>query len=125
MVLLESQAYGVPAVAFNCPTGPADLLGPGGGLLVAPRQTVAFADALRSLMSDPQTRQRLSREAFDNSARYERGRILDQWQTLLEPERQPTPAGVTSSGTGVSAQVLTAHIISTRSSSSVNLTLDE
>ena len=125
MVLLESQAYGVPAVAFNCPTGPADLLGPGGGLLVAPGQVGAFAYALRSLMSDPQARQRLSREAFDNSARYERGRIFDQWQTLLEPERQPTPAGVTSSGTGVSAQVLTAHIVSTRSSISVDLTLDK
>ncbi len=125
MVLMESQAYGVPAVAFNCPTGPADLLGPGGGLLVAPGQVGAFADALRTLMSDPQARQRLSHEAFDNSARYERGRIFDQWQTLLEPERQPTPAGITSSGTGISAQVLTAHIISTRSSSSVNLTLDE
>ena len=102
MVLLEAQAYGVPAVAFNCPTGPADLLGPGGGLLVAPQQVGAFADALRTLMADPQARERLSREAFQNSARYESGRIFDQWQTLLEPERQSITTEVVYRGTGIS-----------------------
>jgi glycosyltransferase involved in cell wall biosynthesis len=103
MVLMESQAYGVPAVAFNCPTGPADLLGPGGGLLVEAGSTFAFAAALRRVMSDSQLRQDMSQQAFENSARYEAGRILDQWTAFLEVFRpKPSPVlGQQNQGTSV------------------------
>jgi glycosyltransferase involved in cell wall biosynthesis len=84
MALMESQAYGVPAVAFDCPTGPSDLLSPGGGLLVEAEQIGAFATALRRLMSDPAARQRMSQKAFQHSNRYEAAHILDQWAVFME-----------------------------------------
>jgi len=83
MVLMESQAHGIPAVAFDCPHGPAELLEPGGGLLVSPGQVQAFAEALQTLMSQPDLRTELSDKAFHASERYNADTILDEWTGLL------------------------------------------
>ncbi|NMV20850.1 glycosyltransferase, partial [Vibrio parahaemolyticus] len=79
MVLMESQAYGVPAVAFDCPTGPAELLASGGGVLVEPGNVTQLAGALRELLTDTQARQRMSERAYQGAQRYETERILAQW----------------------------------------------
>lgn len=83
MVLMESQAHGIPAVAFDCPHGPAELLGPGGGLLVPPGQIPAFAEVLRTLMSRDDLRTELSGKAFLASSRYNSDTVLDEWTDLL------------------------------------------
>ncbi|WP_051935671.1 glycosyltransferase family 4 protein [Deinococcus sp. YIM 77859] len=83
MVLMESQAYGVPAVAFDCPTGPAELLASGGGVLVEPGNVTQLAGALRELLTDTQARQRMSERAYQGAQRYETERILAQWMALL------------------------------------------
>jgi len=88
MVLMESQIYGVPAVAFDCPTGPADLLAPGGGLLVEPENVAQFAAALRRVLADPALRGQLSQRAYAGAHRYEAQNIFDQWTRLLLT-RQP------------------------------------
>lgn len=84
MVLMESLAYGVPAVAFDCPTGPGDLLAPGGGLLVPPGEIGAFARALQRLMADAPLRRQMSAEAFEHSRRYDADHIASEWVRLLE-----------------------------------------
>lgn len=83
MVLMESQAYGVPAVAFDCPTGPADLLAPGGGLLIEPEDAAQFAGALRRVLTDPALRSQLSARAYEGAHRYEAQNIFAQWTDLL------------------------------------------
>jgi len=83
MVLMESQAHGIPAVAFDCPHGPAELLEPGGGLLVPPGQVPGFAEALQTLMSQADLRSELSDKAFHASERYAADMILDEWTDLL------------------------------------------
>lgn len=87
MVLLESQAYGVPAVAFDCPTGPAEVLEPGGGLLVEAEHVEGLAAALGQLMSSPEMRQTMSRHAFEHASRYEPDHILNQWVELIRAPR--------------------------------------
>ncbi|MDV6373618.1 glycosyltransferase [Deinococcus arenicola] len=87
LVLMESQAYGVPAVAFDCPTGPAELLSAGGGVLVAPGDVSALAAALRSLMSHPERRQELSGRAYAGAERYNVPDILAQWIQMLAAGR--------------------------------------
>jgi len=83
MVLMESQAHGIPAVAFDCPHGPAELLEPGGGLLIPPGQVPAFAKALQTLISQSDLRTELSDKAFHASERYNVETILDEWTDLL------------------------------------------
>lgn len=51
LALLEAQALGVPAVAFDCPTGPAEILSPETGRLVPVGDVAALAEALVSVLS--------------------------------------------------------------------------
>jgi glycosyltransferase involved in cell wall biosynthesis len=51
LALLEAQALGVPAVAFDCPTGPAEILTPETGRLVPAGDVPALAEALVALLS--------------------------------------------------------------------------
>ncbi|GGK25786.1 glycosyl transferase [Deinococcus malanensis] len=83
MVLIESQAHGVPAVAFDCLTGPAEIFETGGGVLVPLEDVEGFARELGGLMADTAARQGLSERAFQGTKRYERERVLDHWMTLL------------------------------------------
>jgi len=55
--LVEAQALGVPAVATDCPTGPAEVIAAGEtGLLVAPGDADALAAALGALLVDAASR---------------------------------------------------------------------
>ncbi len=87
LVLMESQAYGVPAVAFDCPTGAAELLSVGGGMLVPVEDVAALASALRSLMSQPELRQDLSDRAYAGTRSYDLEPVLGQWLRLLAAGR--------------------------------------
>ncbi|MBB5361628.1 glycosyltransferase [Deinococcus humi] len=83
LVLMETQAHGVPAVAFDCLTGPAELLAAGGGALMPAQDVSAFASALQSLMSQPELRQEWSERAYAGAERYRLEPILGQWLRLL------------------------------------------
>jgi glycosyltransferase involved in cell wall biosynthesis len=83
LALLEAQAMGVPCVAFDCPTGPAEILTPETGILVPLGDTVALAQALLRLLRDGALRQRMaqaaiqrSRDVFGESAHFQRWTAL-------------------------------------------------
>ncbi|MBX3622295.1 MAG: glycosyltransferase family 4 protein [Rhizobacter sp.] len=67
LALLEAQALGVPAVAFDCPTGPAEILAPDTGRLVPAGDVAALAAALVELLSSPELRARMGRAAIARS----------------------------------------------------------
>jgi glycosyltransferase involved in cell wall biosynthesis len=76
LALLEAQAMGVPSVAFDCPTGPAEVLSPQTGVLVRPGDTAALAEALIQLLRDPARRRSMGEAAVARN------------RTLFSPERQ-------------------------------------
>lgn len=98
MVLIESQMYGLPAVAFDCEVGPREIIEHGvNGLLVPPGDTDALAEELRRAMSDPELRARMGERSYEAAARFKPQEIMAQWEDLLgslrrgEPRReQPT-----------------------------------
>lgn len=63
MVLAEAMALGTPVVSSDCPTGPRDLLDCGAGLLVAPGDAEALADAIEALCFDRAVREAVARQA--------------------------------------------------------------
>ncbi|WP_083982073.1 glycosyltransferase family 4 protein [Actinomadura hibisca] len=84
MVILEAMGKGLPVVAFDCPTGPAELITPGGdGLLVPAREVAGMTAALRSLIEDRELRDRLGEQALRTSAAYRLDRIGPRWTRLL------------------------------------------
>ncbi len=83
-VLVEAMACGVPVIAFDCPSGPAEIIHTGeDGILVPAGDVATLADALENLMSDQRERQRLSENARRAVARFALPTILEQWETLV------------------------------------------
>jgi glycosyltransferase involved in cell wall biosynthesis len=85
MAMMEAMALGLPVVAFDCPSGPRELLRDGrDGLLVPFGDASAFAAALRSLMSDRALRQALGLAgAASVKERYSLRSALLRWDALF------------------------------------------
>lgn len=84
--LLEAMACGVAPIAFDCPSGPAEIIShERTGMLLPGGDVAALAAALSDLAGDPQRRRRIARAAqTDVAARFALGLIVRQWQSLLE-----------------------------------------
>lgn len=67
LALLEAQALGVPAVAFDCPTGPGEIINDRTGRLVPAGDVDALAAALVELLSSRPLRERMARAAIERS----------------------------------------------------------
>lgn len=90
--LLEAMAYGLPSVAFDCETGPREIIRPGlDGVLVSPTEDhEALAAYLSDLMAHPLKRTALGRRAMDVRDRFSAARIMAQWEQLLQSPKSPT-----------------------------------
>ncbi|SAL82367.1 group 1 family glycosyl transferase [Caballeronia terrestris] len=86
MALMESLALGVPCVAFDCPSGPRELVRDGrDGLLVPAGDRAALTDALRRLVSDDVLCQEMGRRAANSMReRYGLEAILPRWDRLFD-----------------------------------------
>jgi glycosyltransferase involved in cell wall biosynthesis len=84
-VIVEALACGAPVVAFDCPSGPAEILAGGqGGLLVPPEDVASLAGALERVLTDPALADRL-REAGGRRARDFAPEVgVPQWEAVLE-----------------------------------------
>jgi GalNAc-alpha-(1->4)-GalNAc-alpha-(1->3)-diNAcBac-PP-undecaprenol alpha-1,4-N-acetyl-D-galactosaminyltransferase len=84
MVLCEALAAGCCVVATDCPTGPREILdSPRAGLLVAPDNVSAFAEALERLVQPSAGRQAMSAAAKENSLRLEASHVMTLWDSAL------------------------------------------
>ena len=99
LILLEAMSKGMAVVAFDCPTGPADIIDDHrNGLLVPPRDAHALAGALDEMMGDEELRRRCAAEAVKTAEAYTIEAVGPRWETLLGEvwaERQDagSPAG--------------------------------
>lgn len=83
MVLLESMAAGLPAVAFDCPTGPREIIDDGRtGLLVPAEDVDALAAGLCELIEDPERRRAMGAAALVSSEAYAIDAVKDSWVRL-------------------------------------------
>lgn len=96
IVLLEAMAAGAPIVATDIP-GYRDVVTHGQeGLLVAPKDEEALAQALARLLQDAETRMRMGGDGRDKARRYDWSRVADQvleyYAEVLERQAK-LPAG--------------------------------
>jgi glycosyltransferase involved in cell wall biosynthesis len=84
MVLLEAMSIGLPAVAFDCPTGPGEVIEDGvNGILVPPGDVDALAAALIALIEDPDRRRAMGAAAYDTSRRFFMPSVRDSWERFF------------------------------------------
>ena len=90
MVLLEAITAGVPAVAFDCPTGPREIIDDGRtGLLVPPQDVAALADGMTRLIENPAERRAMGAAARADSDRFSMVRVRDDWERLFTELAEP------------------------------------
>ncbi len=88
MALVEAMACGLPAVSFDCPTGPSDIIRDGVDGVLVPREDVdALAEAIKRLMKEKEVRRRLASRAPEVKARFDVEKVMGQWDRLLESVR--------------------------------------
>lgn len=84
LALLEAQAMGVPAVAFDCPTGPAEIITTDTGRLVPAGDVDGLALALVSLLRTPALRERMGHAAIARSrAVFDPETHAQRWTALV------------------------------------------
>ena len=83
-VLCEAMACGLPAVSFDCPTGPSDIIRNGvDGLLVQPENIPAFENALNRLIMKELERKKLAAKAVDVVERFSLKRVMGKWEKII------------------------------------------
>jgi GalNAc-alpha-(1->4)-GalNAc-alpha-(1->3)-diNAcBac-PP-undecaprenol alpha-1,4-N-acetyl-D-galactosaminyltransferase len=84
MVLVEAMSAGLPVVAFDCLAGPGEIIRHEvDGVLVPDGDVGALSGALRRLMSDPDLRDRLARNATAIASQYSQESAMRLWSALL------------------------------------------
>ncbi|GGM77334.1 putative glycosyltransferase [Dyadobacter beijingensis] len=85
MVLLEALAFKLPIVAFDCDTGPEELVEQGkNGLLVQPGNVPRLAEALATLMRNDALRAEMRAYESQSIKLLNLPSIIQQWQKIFE-----------------------------------------
>jgi glycosyltransferase involved in cell wall biosynthesis len=82
--LLEAMAEGLPAVAFDCESGPREIIRDNvDGLLIPAGDVEALAQAIRTMSNDDQERKRLAQRAPEVLQRFSLELVLGKWEELI------------------------------------------
>ena len=83
MALLEALSCGLPAVSFDCPVGPREIIGHGeDGLLVPPGDIEGLAEGICRLIEDEELRRSFGAAARRKAAAYGPDAVAESWERL-------------------------------------------
>lgn len=84
LVIPEAMSCGLPVVAFDCPSGPANIITDGiDGFLIKDRNINLFADRICQLIESPDLRFSMGKAAIMSSQKYSADVIMPQWITFF------------------------------------------
>lgn len=83
-VLVEAMICGAPVVAFDCPTGPREILGDGKyGFLVVDRSLCQAAQAISSLIDDDSLNMKMRLSGAQRAKSYSAENVINKWVQVL------------------------------------------
>lgn len=83
--LLEAMASGCPSVAFDCDTGPRDVIKHGiNGMLVAAQDVRGLMNTMLYLIENDDSRAKLGRSAMSVREAFSEHRIMAMWEEILQ-----------------------------------------
>lgn len=85
MALIEAMSQGCACIAFNCNTGPADIIkNEVDGFLIADQNINDMRHKLRSILLDERMRSSFSKNAVYSSQQFSKKKIFDKWEMLIK-----------------------------------------
>lgn len=85
MMIAEAMAAGVPVVAYDCPSGPGDIITNGvNGWLVRPGDEKTMAERICWMIDHISERQEMGTKALQRSLCYDLDLVIQQWLVLFE-----------------------------------------
>lgn len=82
LVFIEAMSCGLPAVSFDCPCGPRDVI-TNDGILITPNNIDDFANGICKLIEDETMRKEMGLNAHINMKRYTEDNIMQKWIELF------------------------------------------
>lgn len=83
LVMIEAMSAGLPVVAFDCQTGPKEVLSTGGGFLVASEDYLGLAKMISHYIESPQIWKDLSLKSIETSKRFSLSRYLFEMDEII------------------------------------------
>lgn len=84
LVLLEAMSVGVPVIAYDCPTGPREIIKNGNnGYLIKNNDEEEFIEKLQILMYDSNIRNKMGENAKEYSNNYNAESVAKKWRALF------------------------------------------
>jgi glycosyltransferase involved in cell wall biosynthesis len=97
LILAEAMSKGMAPVAFDCPTGPSEMIREGENGLIVPLGDVdAFAAALLRMIEDDELRHRCGPAAAETGKDFKMNAIGPQWDALFQELQEARTAGASS-----------------------------
>lgn len=85
MVLLEAMSQGMACIAYDCKTGPADIVKNGyNGLLIEDQNKERMIESVGNLMDNEKLRHRLSENGVKSLENFSVEAVLNQWEILFK-----------------------------------------
>jgi glycosyltransferase involved in cell wall biosynthesis len=85
LVLIEAMSKGMAVVAFDCPTGPGDIIEDRrNGLLIPARDVERLAEGILTMMGDEELRRSCAAAAIETAESYSLDVVGAQWERLVE-----------------------------------------
>lgn len=84
MVLLEAQSSGLPIIAFDCPTGPRNIIENNvNGILVPMDNREAYTRALIELADNHDLRKFIAKNSLKTVQKFDIKEVMNSWETLI------------------------------------------
>ena len=85
LVLIEAQSYHLPAIAFDVPFGPKNIINDNvNGFLISPFDIEQMANEICKLIENSDLRKDFSKNATNNIHKYKSDTVANQWINLLQ-----------------------------------------
>tara|TARA_B110000211_G_C14031407_1_gene532311 strand:+ start:409 stop:1551 length:1143 start_codon:yes stop_codon:yes gene_type:complete len=85
MVLIEALSYGIPCVAYDCPTGPSDIITNNeDGFVVEQNDSKILVEKLSLLIKNEKLRETMGKKAKQNAKRYNTIVVGKQWSKFFD-----------------------------------------
>lgn len=83
VVLIEAMFSSNALIAYDCPSGPSEIVNDENGFLIPLRDKTQFIEKLKYLTSNPAVLENTMKSSFQDSQKWKKDHILEKWKNTL------------------------------------------